>query len=382
MPRFLHIADSHLCSKQYGDPRRGADFLNSLLACIPIAASRGITNILHGGDLLDARQLQSEVGPQLEKLDRSLVDAGVTMWVVTGNHDYCEPPWVQQIEERREYWHKGSTPLVGGLRILDHRLVELEGVRVYGLPSLSKDELLAALDVMPAAEILVWHGAVREFEGFPHESSPCIADFPTAKLKAILIGDQHIYRYENADGCLIGYSGSTELASKDEDFIKYATVIEVDSNAAIVVEKVQIPTRLALGWRISNESDMERAIVDLEGLRGTPLLLFVNYSDQLQDVPRRLACCFNADDVVFRPKSEPTPAPPVIALLGEEFATDFAPEQMPAIVGCDPSTFIMPLFADDPALATLAVRMAQNPTEDPTPLLDAYVARELDQTPA
>lgn len=376
MPRFLHIADNHLCSKQYGDTRRGGDFLRSLLACIDIAHSRGLKHILNGGDMLDMRTLQAEVGPMLEVVDRRLVELGITMWVVTGNHDFCEPPWVRQIEERRAYWHPQNT--VGGLRSLDHRAVEIEGVRIFGLPSMSKEELLTAMSVMPPSDVLLWHGAVREFAGFPKDSDPSATDFPITTLKAVLLGDQHIHSYETFGTCLMGYPGSTELAEKGEPFEKFAAVIEIGETGAQVVEKVPIPTRKALGWRISNEGDMERAILDLERLRGTPLLLFVDYLDQVEDVPRRLAACFNPDDVVFRPKSEPTPPMPMIALMGAEAALEVTPETMPDLTECPPATFIAPLFADDPELASLALRLAASKDDDPMALIDAYVSRQLD----
>ncbi len=380
MPKFLHIADNHLCPKQYGDPRRGTDHKNALLACIDIAVARGIKHIINGGDLIDTRTLQAEVGPHLEEIDRRLVELGITMWVVTGNHDFCEPPWIRQIEERRQYWHPQN--LVGGLRSLDYRSVEIEGVQFYGLPSLSKEELINAMAVMPESDVLVWHGAVREFAGFPKDSDPSMVDFPLDKLKAVLLGDQHIHRYEMAGYCLIGYPGSTELEEKGEPFEKFAAVIEVTDTGAIVAEKVRIPTRLALGWRINNEADMERAIMALEALRGTPLLRFVDYLDQVPDVPKRLAACFDPDDVIFRPKSEPTPSAPMVRLLGEEGALDVTPDTMPEMHECPPDQFILPIFADDPELASLAVRLANAKDSDPMPLLDAYVSRQLDGIPA
>lgn len=382
MPRILHIADSHLCHKQYGDLRRGADFKDAVLDCIRIAHERGIKHIIHGGDLIDARSLQAEVGPQLEEIDRALVSNGIHMWVVTGNHDMCEPPWVRQIEERRMYW--SGSELTGvdvggpGIRFLDHRLVEIEGVKFFGLPSMSKSELLGALSVMPPdTNVLVWHGAVREFAGYPHPTDPEIADFPTDRLSAVLLGDQHINRYEQIGNCLFGYPGSTELTERGEDFEKFAMVLDVTPTTSTIVEKVRIKTRKALGWKIQNEEQVAKAMLDLEKLRGTPLLLFLNYADSIPDVPRRLATCFAAEDVIFRPEPVPAPAAPLRALMGAEVADDFAPEDLPETVLSPAGKFIGELFADDPSLEGLAKRLADDGGKAPADILSTWVALAL-----
>lgn len=383
--KFLHIADTHLCSVQYGDIRRGRDFLKALLACVDIAVAEGITNILHGGDLLDARDLNSIVGDQLEELDRYLVEHGVTMWVVAGNHDWCEPSWIIQVEKRRAHW---APHTVGGLRSLDHRFETLGGVTVYGLPSMGVEELKSMLAIAPQADILVWHGPVREYAGFPSEAYISGDELPLDKYRAILLGDLHVHDYRMLGNCLVGYPGSTELTNRGHDFEKFATVIEILPGQPITHRPVKIPTRKVLGWKIMNEADMEKAILDLENLRGTPLLLFVNYQSTLKDVPARLARCFNAEDVIFRPESHTVPPPPVLKLLAaanpgieDSSVTDGAaavltPDDIPPMPDLDVGALASGMFAYDPALASLAGRLAV-PGEDAAILVGAYIDKEL-----
>lgn len=390
--KFLHIADTHLCSVQYGDIRRGRDFLAAIMACVDIAVAEGITDILHGGDLLDARDLNSIVGDQLEALDRYLVEKGVTMWVVTGNHDWCEPSWISQVEKRRAHW---APQAIGGLRCLDHRFETLGGVTVYGLPSMGVDELKAMLTVAPPADILVWHGPVREFAGYPSDAYIAGDELPLDRYRAILLGDLHVHDYRMLGNCLVGYPGSTELTNRGHAFEKFAVVIEVLPGQPITHRPVRLPTRKVLGWKIMNEGDMEKAILDLEALRGTPLLLFVNYQSTLKDVPARLARCFNAEDVIFRPESHTVPPPPVLKLLAaanpnigdssvtEKAAAVLMPEDMPPMPDIDVAALAHGMFVYDPALASLAGRLAV-PGEDVDILVSAYIDKELatEQQPA
>lgn len=383
--KFLHIADTHLCSVQYGDMRRGRDFLSAVKACVDIAVTEGITEILHGGDLLDARDLNSIVSEQLEELDRYLVQKGITMWVVTGNHDWCEPSWINQVERRRAHW---APHTLGGLRSLDNRLENLGGVTVFGLPSMGVEELKAMLTVAPPADILVWHGPVREFAGYPSEAYISGDELPLDKYRAILLGDLHIHDYRMLGNCLVGYPGSTELTNRGHAFEKFATVIEVTPGLPVTHRPVRLPTRKVLGWKIMNEDDMAKAISDLEALRGTPLLLFVNYQSTLPDVPARLARCFNAEDVIFRPESHTVPPAPVLKLLsaanpnveassvGESAAALLLPEDMPPLPDIDVAALASGMFAYDAALASLAGRLAV-PGEDAAILVSAYIDKEL-----
>lgn len=375
---ILHIADSHLDVDQYGDRRRGVDRLNGLLDTIRVAKEKGITTIIHGGDLLNKRTLHSVVDEQLEVLDQALLEAGITMWVVSGNHDISEPSWVRQIERRRA--RHGIAASAPGIKSLDYNLVTLDGVRYYGLPTLSAIELRALITTgaIPACDVLVWHGAIMEFTGFPDPTDIKCEDFEPLNLKAVLVGDQHICKYLYHGRILIGYPGSTEICNSSEPLVKTASVIRVTDEVAQVMSYEILRTRKALGWRLTTETHMTQAIADLEALRGTPLLLFVRYSDQLENVTQRLARCFNPDDVIMRAEPAPTPSLLVVNLMGgEEKAADMSPEDMPAWPEMPPESVISEMFVDDPALATLCSMLA-NPLEKAAIAVSAWTAKELE----
>jgi hypothetical protein len=374
---ILHIADSHLAPSQYGDLRRGEDRANALLDTIRIAKEKGITTIINGGDILDQRTLYSVVDEQLEVLDQTLLEAGITMWVVSGNHDISEPSWIRQVEKRRT--RHGIPADAPGLKSLDYRLVVVDGVRYYGLPTMSATELRATITGggIPPCDVLVWHGAVMEFTGFPDPNDIRCEEFPTDRLKAVLLGDQHICKYQYQDRCLVGYPGSTGMCKKDEPLEKTATVIRITDDVAQVISYEPIRGRKALGWRLSTEEHMTKAIADLESMRGQKLLLFIRYSDQLENVTQRLARCFDPADVIMRAEPAPTPSLMVVDLLGgEEAAEDMAPEDMPAWSEVSPETTLRELFVDDPGLATLA-GLLTNPQEKPAIIVASWSSKEL-----
>ena len=123
---------------------------------------------------------------------------------------------------------------------------------------------------------------------------------------------------------------------------------------------------------------MEKAIQDLEALRGTPLLLFVRYSDRLEKVTSRLARCFNPDDVIMRAEDEPTPSLMMVNLIGSaDKASQITPEEMPGLPELPPMRILTEIFADDPPLASLC-DLLTNPQEKPAIALAAWASRELE----
>ena len=372
---------------QYGSTERGQEFLQSLLRIVDIAAQANVRNILHGGDLLDAKTTDGDLFNQLLVLDAHARDRDVTIWVATGNHDLADPPFTRSLEVHAV---QSSLESGGGLRCLDNLRLNLEGVSVVGLPFLSPAAFRERLQTEQPADILVAHHSIREFMGFPSDAAVCLDDFPVGKFKVVLLGDLHIRDYRIHNSMFIGYPGSSELASKSEAFEKSVTLLEMEQtpwNDGMYLKQYQyipIPTRYAVGYRIMNELDLAEVCNKLRELSGRKALVFVSYNPQLQQVRDRLHAAVNPRDVILQDEplaacSAP-PAPPVLltkveadgTVVQREVRLDIAPEtsndevaaRLEELEVLSPRDFLPALLPESLSLQQLAMKLMDDPAPD------------------
>jgi DNA repair exonuclease SbcCD nuclease subunit len=296
IPSLLHIADSHLRPAQWAYSSRGPDFAAALRWCVQYAIDHKIPAITHGGDLINDARPNSQTMKDLCAVHELAAAAGIPIFTVTGNHDWVQPSWIEVISSI--YGDKGV-----GFVCIDRQLVKIPGteVTIYGLPTLTKEALQVALAEAPKADILVWHGLVKEFVGFPVENAVEIQDFDVGKFRAILLGDIHVWNWCSAGTSghedpsknthfLIGYPGSTELCEKSEDIEKYAALLSIPEKAVPAPpEQVLIDTRPVRPFRIETEEDLGRIIAELQAETFTrPPILFVAYNPTVISVVSRI----------------------------------------------------------------------------------------------
>lgn len=294
--KFIHTADSQLMEAQYGQSNRGRDFLDAAKQAVDLAVENGVGHILHGGDLMDTNSLRGGLLQQLLELDQHAYDQGVTIWVATGNHDLTDPPFADSLERH-------SMTSTAGIRCIDNQRLDLGGVSVLGLPFLSPDAFRARLLEEEPADILVAHQSIREFMGFPSEAAACLADFPVGKFQMVLLGDLHIRDYRQSNGMIIGYPGSSELASKSEAFDKSVTLFDFKPGSACpslaALEYLPLKTRHAVGYRIMNETDLAEVVNKLRALHGRRALVFVSYNPQLTMIRERLRAAIDERHIIM-----------------------------------------------------------------------------------
>lgn len=201
MPRLLHLADVHLGASfsGFGDlaVSRQAAVLAAFRAIPELAAREGAHAVLIAGDLFDRPQPPDAVLAAARETLRRMVDAGLHVFLVPGNHDpitvhphpYRElPPGVRFFGE----------PAFGAPVSVETPAGPLH---VYGVgfdPAKEREPLRTFRRVeLPGTHVVLLHGSVQ---GTPHWSaSPNVLRLTHEALAAlpvdyIALGDHHRHR--------------------------------------------------------------------------------------------------------------------------------------------------------------------------------------------
>jgi len=295
-PHILVIGDTHLRDSHMQSLPRGDDFTAAFRWCVQYAIDNKMAAVAHGGDLLNCNKPSSQNMEDLFSIHRLARENSMPVYVVTGNHDMAEPSWSAVVQDTfgdSEY----------GIICADNKRFLIPGttVTLQGLPFLGREDLQKRLDEANPSDILLWHGLVKEFVGFPVEGAVEISDFLTDKFRAVLLGDIHVNDYRvQPSGLLIGYPGSTELCTKSEALEKYACVLEVPPTGPIKVPtNVVIPTRPARCFRVNVEEDLSRILAELQAEKfDRPPLIFIAYNPTVPGVITRIKNAVTAEAIV------------------------------------------------------------------------------------
>lgn len=290
MIKIAHIADCHLRVKQYGFKARGDDFFAGLKNAIQAALDNGASLILCSGDIVDTTYPSAEVIKyQLPAIADLLEQNKATMLVTSGNHDLTSPHWCSGLMRDK-----------GGILVVDNeRYIHDDRISIYGAPFTDPDRLRETVLQNPdtEADILMWHGEIKELIGYPKANTIEAADFPTGKYQVIAMGDQHIHKYIEHDGLVIAYPGSTELCSTSEDTEKQLYMYSFNDEGKLEsIDSVPFTTRPVQKLKLLTDVDVEQAIVSL--IPGA--LIFVEYDRNLHNVVPRLTAAITDEDTILR----------------------------------------------------------------------------------
>lgn len=287
--KVAHIADVHLRTQQYGYKSRGYDFFSGFRNAVQACIDAGADCILCSGDLFDTTSPASTlVVDQLAEVDAMLRAKEIEMIVSPGNHDGNTPHWAS-------IFNKISTGR-GGVRVPNaSAVVTVESkdkdavVSVTALPWMTPTDLRTELEVAPKATILMWHGEIKEFTGYPKPDAIEVADFPSGKWQLIAMGDQHVHKMvKREDGLVVAYPGSTESCSSAEEHDKKAYMYTFSCSGDTTVLKdisdVPFETRPKQKLELHTEEDVERACENL--ISGS--LVYCHYNRNLKNVRNRL----------------------------------------------------------------------------------------------
>lgn len=276
--RVVLTADNHLRLTHLGSRERGADFRNALLSVVDVAEKVGAHAIINAGDIMDSPQVQPAVADDLRVVDEHCRKKKLPMYTLLGNHDFAQPSW---LDVQRAA--SGSIGDPHGIIPIDGAAVRVGPVSFYGMPFMSPMLLRERLAKGVDADVLVWHGSVQEFAGFPVDGMVTVADFMAQPWKAVLLGDIHVTKFLDVNGCLIGYPGATELVKKDEPLEHSCTVIDFDDTTKQVLRISFIPVthRKVVTLRIDTEDQLDTAIAELTVIQASAPIVFAKYSTGL-----------------------------------------------------------------------------------------------------
>lgn len=232
------LADVHLMRSQYGNPERRLQIKRSLVNAITAAHNAGAEIILCAGDFLDSNTPGADVAAgDVPDIYEMLVDKQMTMYCIKGNHDDIEPSWYGILGSVASYTQ--DTDDNYGIQLLvDGKDTILPGgiiVRGYDFGSRRRiKDLLEDEKSFAGAHIVMLHGEVKEWVGYPTENAVSVRDLVSDDLKkphAFIIGDTHVKRDEDMGGCHVISPGSVDYCSKSElNERKTITILEFEVN--------------------------------------------------------------------------------------------------------------------------------------------------------
>lgn len=310
--RIAHIADCHLRDSQYGRKSRGQDFLNGFRNAVNLAYRREANAIIVAGDLFDSTKPSATIIADLIRIAREdkWDEKGAPIYITRGNHDMTYPGWGSVLQQScpnvfvdldKEWIREG-----GQWRCILDEPYDIGGVKVLGVPFMSPEELRSVFKeydhLLWKTDVLVWHGEIKEFCGYPKEGIIEVADFPEGLCQVVMMGDQHINKAHKreSDGLIIAYPGSTELCSSAEDPQKVVRFWDFIDGELQDMSYRPFPTRPVQRYTIRTEEDLENCLRLLE----PDALTFISFSRDVENVVPRLKRAIG-DEGILRLKPLP-----------------------------------------------------------------------------
>lgn len=246
MVKILHVADTHIGTRQYGLAERRADFSQALFQVVELAIAEEVQAVIHSGDLFDNRNPSTEdLRDALQALLR-LREAGAPFLAVVGNHEQKRGvQWLDLFQSLGLAFHLVSEPY------------DLDGVPIYGLDYGGRREVgLPKLDggVLVAHQMLDRVDLVRGELKFERLSA--------SGADVALLGDYHEHRSWLEGGVLVTYPGSTERWRASERAPRGCSIIDLETKR---LERRELRTRRFI--YIEEDEDPLRGLVarELEG---------------------------------------------------------------------------------------------------------------------
>lgn len=374
MVKLAHIADCHLRQTQYGSRARGRDFYNGLYSAVRTACGLHVDAILCAGDLLDGPYPSAEIiADQLGTINAFLRCKKIPMLVINGNHDNTKTPWASVFNSSAECRLQD-----GGIFPIDHSGASIgspaDCISIKGVPYCSPEELRDTLTGPGSdayvADVLMWHGEIKEFCGYPREGCIEMQDFPLNTYKLIAMGDQHIHKMlqREEDGLIVAYPGSTELCSSSEDPCKKMFVYTFDKGVITDIQSVPFQTRKVQKFTITSPEDLEHAYSAM----APGALVFVDYISTVKGVLARLSSFVETwPETILRPAAITEQKTKV------EFTKQYTAEDMPTLQAFTHKALSDGLASDDVAKLVTALT---DPVCDHKTVVNDYCEQKLENT--
>lgn len=358
--KFALTADWHLCSRHLGVSKRGSDYTAAALSAVEVAQQNSCQIILNGGDTFHDKRPTSANVAALMLIDEELVKRGMQMYTIDGDHDASEPSWWATLLPPR---HEKDF----GIIAINNRTVRLpDGTTVHGIPPCDPATFKGLLEAFPTPgpDIILWHGAIREFCGYPNPLAFSMDDIPVGKFRAVLCGDQHKphqFSVRGTDGLVVGYPGATELRGRDESVFNRSIAIFETADFSNIAAKIS--HRPAYAYQIRTSDQLDEVANKLRKLPKDPWpMVFIRYDRDVPNVKATITAALDNPEAILR--AAPAPAVNLTSMLFGSVAAAFEHKR--------PEDFIQKYFPVSNDLRTLAVALC-DPDAAHKDLLDTYV---------
>jgi len=301
---IVHTADWHLRESHLGLTSRSKDFFLAAMSTIDITAdiqqkTSEPACMVVPGDLLNSVRPSSAVIDQLRALNDYAIDLKVKIFTVIGNHDQTSPAWSNVLPKDEDY---GFDDITG-------RSVVWNGLHIHGLPPVPSSALPALLAAIPGSRnIVLWHGSLKDFTGYPVETMLSVADLQLDHCQLFLLGDIHKTDYvTHACGCIVGYPGATEVVTRAEPLTHTCTHFAFDDNGVRLPESGQflpVKHRLAMAFRIDTEADIAEVTAKILARQDEGPIVFLRYNPAAGPVSKILRQSIDSSKVILRDEED------------------------------------------------------------------------------
>ena len=281
--KFVHISDTHLGYHQYGLQERAEDFYDVFDEAVDFAIEKKVDFVIHTGDFFHSSRPSNQVILQGISILQKLKDAGIPIFVISGNHD-------------RGSQVRDVSPLKilepSGLKLIDNGVIEYDGIFFAGLKYISKAGLKQiGGSLRPIFEkylknmgngfkILMLH---QEFQPFFPSSNLYLKNEIPEGFDYVGIGHYHIPQMPAViNGATVVQPGSTEFTAyneKEEEAGKGFYYVEVDGKE-VKPQFIKLNRRRPFLYYRFSEENIEELIKqikeDIEKLGGgkKPVIVF------------------------------------------------------------------------------------------------------------
>ncbi len=266
--RILHLADTHIGTRQYGLEERRRDFSQAFHQAIEIAVREGVDAVVHAGDLFDDRYPSAEdLHETLQALFR-LQEAGIPFLGVVGNHE----------QRRGVQWLDLFAHL--GLAVhLSPEPFELQGALFYGLDYSGRRGV--ELPEMEPGSVLVCHQMLDQVRS---DGELRLEDLLRSGARFVLLGDYHEHEVWREGDRIVTYPGSTERWQLDERRPRGVSLLDLETGR---LDRRELRTRRFV-YIFPDEDPLETLRAKRNALKGAVVCVYLSdRNHRVQEIEER-----------------------------------------------------------------------------------------------
>jgi len=218
--QLLHISDTHLGKKQYGQEFREQDIYNVFNQLIDIAIKEHVDAIIHTGDLFDVNDPPNRAEYEAVKALKRLKEHNIPFVVIAGDHD--TPKRSSSLYPQRLLEELDLIKFLYSDIRTNVIKYTLNDVHIYGIshvPNLAKQLLKQRLSTLRAEgkkSILMLHQGLKEILPYEGAWQIEIGDLPK-DFSYYAIGHFHTRVTMNLDGGrILEIAGSPDIMREEE----------------------------------------------------------------------------------------------------------------------------------------------------------------------